>query len=125
MSRKIDNPYAELETLFHVPNRLAIVSALAGAPTGLTFAELKAACNLTDGNLSRHLKALQAAGAVRIEKEFVAARPQTTVFLSPEGRDNFLRYLQALESVLKEATRNAVTMQKTSPPEGQTRLAPG
>jgi len=97
------NPYAALERLFHEPNRLAIMSALCSAVNGLSFKELKEDCELTDGNLSRHLKTLQEALAVRIEKSFVGARPRTTVFLSDTGRDKFLSYLTALEEVLKRA----------------------
>ena len=78
-----DNLCASLEKLFHEPNRLAIVSALCGADNdGLSFKSLKEDCSLTDGNLSRHLKTLEEAGAVRIEKSFVGSRPRTSSFAS-------------------------------------------
>lgn len=77
------------------------MSALSGAVKGLTFAELKQECELIDGNLSRHLKALEEAGAVMAPKAFVGAKPRTTVFLSARGRAGFLDYRQALEKVLK------------------------
>jgi DNA-binding transcriptional ArsR family regulator len=100
---KTDNPYSALEPIFHEPNRLAIMSALCNAPRGLTFTELKTECNLTDGNLSRHLKALEEAKAIKVKKSFVGVKPQTTVLLSDKGRDSFLQYLQALEEVLQKA----------------------
>lgn len=103
MSIQDENPYAALERIFHEPNRLAIMSALCGSSDGLTFGELKEECDLTDGNLSRHLKALEEARAIRIKKTFVGARPQTTVLLSDKGRESFLEYLKALEEVLKKA----------------------
>ncbi len=99
------NPYAELERVFHEPGRLAVMSALGGAPAGLVFTNLKEECRLTDGNLNRHLKVLQDAGAVRLEKEFVGLKPRTTVFLSDQGRESFLRYLEALEQVLRQAEK--------------------
>ena len=99
-------PYDGLERVFHEPNRLAIMSALGGAAEGLSFGELKARCNLTDGNLSRHLKTLEEAEAVRIEKRFVGARPRTTVFMTRAGRQAFLEYLQALEEVLLTAAES-------------------
>lgn len=105
MPKKAENPYSELERIFHEPKRLAIMSSLLGAPDGLTFTELKTNCELTDGNLNRHLKALEEAKAVRIRKEFVGNRPQTTVLLSKQGRASFLQYLQALEAVLTDAAR--------------------
>ena len=102
-----DNPYAHLERIFHEPGRLTIMTNLLGAPDGLTFTELKAACNLTDGNLSRHLKVLEEANAVTAKKRFVKNRPQTTVFLSKAGREDFMAYLQALETVLLDAAAKA------------------
>ena len=99
------NPHELLEKIFHEPNRLAIMSGLCAAQGGLTFAELKAACNLTDGNLSRHLAVLEEAQAVRIKKEFVGVKPRTTVFLTDTGLDRFNDYLAALEEVLEQARR--------------------
>jgi DNA-binding transcriptional ArsR family regulator len=104
-----DNPYPRLERIFHEPGRLTIMTNLLGAPDGLTFTELKTACNLTDGNLSRHLKVLEKAKAVTAKKRFVKNRPQTTVFLSKDGREDFMAYLQALEAVLLEAATKAGT----------------
>ncbi len=105
MTTENGNPYEALERIFHEPNRLAIMSALCAAPgrAGLTFNELKAACALTDGNLNRHLKALEDAGAVRIEKAFVRAKPRTTIRLSARGLDRFSEYLAALDEVLVKA----------------------
>lgn len=108
-----DNPYPRLERIFHEPGRLTIMSNLLGAPHGLTFSELKEACDLTDGNLSRHLKALEKAKAITIKKSFVKNRPQTKVALSDQGREDFMAYLQALEAVLLDAAS------KVSPQEGK------
>jgi len=103
-----------LERIFHEPNRLAIMSAVCAAEKGLSFTELKEACRLTDGNLNRHLKALEEAGAVRIEKTFVQSKPRTTVRISRKGLDQFSDYLAALEGVLEKA-RKAVPAEKKKP----------
>jgi DNA-binding transcriptional ArsR family regulator len=96
--------YDALERIFHEPNRLAIMSALCGAARqGLTFGALKDTCRLTDGNLNRHLKVLEQAEAVRIEKAFVDNKPRTTVYLSGTGLKRFNEYLAALAAVLKQA----------------------
>jgi len=92
-----------LGKIFHEPSRLAIMSALCAAPGGLTFNDLKAACKLTDGNLSRHLAVLEEAGAVRVKKAFVGVKPRTTVFITDVGLDRFNDYLTALEEVLEQA----------------------
>ena len=59
----MDNPYEALERIFHEPSRLAIMSELCAVHQGLAFNELKERCGLTDGNLSRHLAALEKAHA--------------------------------------------------------------
>jgi len=103
MNRNPDTLYSRLERIFHEPARLIIMSQLLGTIEGVTFTDLRDACGLTDGNLSRHLAALERAKAIRIDKSFVGHRPQTRVCLSKQGRDDFLEYLQALEAVLLEA----------------------
>ncbi len=103
MSSNGTNPHARLERVFHEPHRLSIMTKLLGKPGGITFTDLKVQCDLTDGNLSRHLKALTQSKSVSIKKRFVRNRPQTTVSLSKRGREDFLAYLQALESVLLDA----------------------
>lgn len=116
MSNTTDNPYPHLERVFHEPGRLTIMSNLLGAPDGLTFSELKKQCDLTDGNLSRHLKALEKVKAVTIKKRFVKNRPQTKVTLSDRGREDFMAYLQALEAVLLDAAEKAGTGDHKSVP---------
>ena len=100
-----ENPYDALEKIFHEPNRLAIMSHLCAADDGMSFAELRDACNLTDGNLNRHLKVLEEAGAVKVAKSFVDAKPRTTICISKTGLDRFGEYLAALSEVLQKASR--------------------
>jgi DNA-binding transcriptional ArsR family regulator len=98
---------AALERLFHEPSRLAILSALCAARDGLSFTELRDACRLTDGNLSRHLKALEEDGVVKIRKAFVDDKPRTTVALTRDGLTRFSLYLDTLSAVLQDARRAA------------------
>ncbi len=95
-----------LERVFHEPSRLAILSALCAAERGLPFVELRDVCRLTDGNLNRHLKVLEEAGTVRIDKRFVGNKPRTTVRISAEGLRRFQEYLAALSLVLKQAQQS-------------------
>jgi len=114
MPKDKDNLYVHLERIFHEPGRMAIMSNLLGASNGMTFSQLKNACDLTDGNLSRHLKALEKARAVTIKKRFVKNRPQTTVVLSKHGQADFMAYLQALEAVLLDAAAKVNTQKATN-----------
>ena len=95
--------YEALERIFHEPHRLAIMSALCAAEKGMSFTELREGCGLTDGNLNRHLKVLDEAGAIEIRKAFVKEKPRTTVSLSKKGLNRFHEYLEALEDVLNKA----------------------
>ncbi len=103
MTKQTDNPYDDLKKIFHEPKRMAIMSALCAADSGLTFTELKLQCEMSDGNLNRHLKVLTEAGAINIKKKFVGLKPQTTVYLSKKGIAQFNEYLIALSQVLNQA----------------------
>lgn len=116
------SPYDQLERVFHEPKRLAIISSLITSAKGKTFGELKEECDLTDGNLSRHLKTLSENGIIDIKKRFVGVRPQTTVALTSTGRNRFIKYIEALESVIKKAEKNIQRAEGRSSSESSTML---
>lgn len=94
-----------IESVFHQPRRLDIMSELCGAEGGLSFGELKARCGLTDGNLNRHLQALQKEGAIKVKKSFIGVKPHTSVSVTAKGRQRFIEYLGNLEAILKAASQ--------------------
>jgi predicted ArsR family transcriptional regulator len=71
-------------------------------PDGLSFTELQSACDLTDGNLNRHLHALAEVGIVATDKQRAAGRPLTTYRITKRGRQRFLAYVDELESVVND-----------------------
>lgn len=99
--------YAGLDRTIHEKARLGVLTSLVGHPKGLPFPDLKRLCNLTDGNLSRHLAVLQEAGLVSLEKGHAHNRPQTLCRLTPAGRARFLEYLTVLEQVVRDAAAAA------------------
>ncbi|HVU86290.1 MAG TPA: transcriptional regulator [Pirellulales bacterium] len=99
--------YQGLERVLHEKARLGIMTSLVTRPEGLLFNELKRLCELTDGNLSRHLDTLREAGLVELWKGFENKRPQTLCRLSRAGRDRFLKYLAELERVVHDAQHSA------------------
>lgn len=104
MSLPAERPASHhLERIFHEPSRLAILSELCASAHGVTFNDLKDSCDLTDGNLSRHLRALEEAGVVGIRKELARPRPRSRVFLTDSGRRQFQAYLETLQEVLLRA----------------------
>jgi len=90
-----------IDAVIHERVRLAIVSALAVAPE-MSFNELKAMLELTDGNLSAHSRTLEAAGYIEIEKSFQGRRPLTTMRLTPAGRAAFQEYLATLKRIIEQ-----------------------
>ena len=92
----------DLDRVIHERLRLAIVSALAAAEK-LSFRELKAMLNASDGNLSVHARKLEDAGYVSCRKSFDGRVPRTEYRLTADGRRAFERYLNHLESLVRNA----------------------
>ena len=95
--------YEGLDRVIHERARLSVLTSLMGNPKGLTFGDLKQLCNLTDGNLSRHLRVLEKARMVEITKEHARNRPQTLCRISAAGKTRYIEYLSTLEQVVRDA----------------------
>ena len=101
---KADAPfsYEGLDRVMHEKARLGVLTSLVSHPKGLSFADLKKLCGLTDGNLSRHLQVLHEAGLVELLKGYEGNRPHTTCRITPSGRTRFVNYLSVLEQVVRD-----------------------
>ena len=91
--------------LLHDRTRLGIVAALAGSDT-LTFVELKALLDTTDGNLSVHARKLEDAGFVTCRKTFADRRPRSEYRLTAQGRRALQRYLDHMEALVEHTRRS-------------------
>ncbi len=100
--RKTTATPASLDRLIHDRTRLAIVSALAAQET-LSFSELKAATETTDGNLSVHARKLEDAGYVTCSKGFDGRLPRTEFGLTGAGRKALKKYLDHMEAIIQGA----------------------
>src|SRR5262245_53789884 len=96
-----------LDNLIHHRLRLGIVSALAAAER-LTFNEIKALLQTTDGNLSVHARKLEDASYVTCIKGFDGRRPRTEYQLTARGRRELTRYLTHMEALIR-ATWDTLT----------------
>jgi DNA-binding MarR family transcriptional regulator len=85
----------QIDDVIHGRVRLGVMAYLA-ASDAAEFNELKARLGATDGTLSVHLRKLEEAGYIAIEKSFRNRRPLTRARLTAEGRKAFKRYLDAL-----------------------------
>ena len=91
----------EIDDVIHGRVRLGVMAYLASA-NAAEFNELKRRLQVTDGNLSVHLRKLEDAGYVEVEKSFVGRKPLTRLKLTPGGRDAFLAYLDAIGRLVGE-----------------------
>jgi len=91
----------EIDDVIHGRMRLGIMAYLADAEVA-DFNTLKAALNATQGNLSIHLRKLEDAGYIAIEKSFLGRKPLTRARLTEAGRRAFTAYLDAIARLLDE-----------------------
>lgn len=105
--------YEGLDRVIHERARLSVLTSLISHPKGLSFADLKQLCALTDGNLSRHLAVLEKAKMVEIVKGYEHNRPLTTCRITSSGRKRYLEYLSTLEQVVRDAAKG--TREDTTP----------
>jgi DNA-binding MarR family transcriptional regulator len=88
-----------IDDVIHGRMRLGIMAYLASAEVA-DFNELKAALEATQGNLSIHLRKLEEAGYITIEKSFLGRKPLTRARLTEPGRKAFAEYLDAISRLL-------------------------
>jgi len=88
-----------IDDVIHGRMRLGIMVYLSDAESA-DFTELKTVLEATQGNLSVHLKKLEEAGFVAIDKSFRDNKPLTRVSITREGRKAFSAYLDAIGSLI-------------------------
>lgn len=94
-------PFLNLDRVIHEKGRLAIMSLLAAADS-LAFTEMRDTLEMTDGNLTAHLRTLHEAGYVAFTKSLEGTRPLTTYFLTAKGRKVFTGYIDLLEQIVRQ-----------------------
>lgn len=94
---------AELNEVIHQPVRLRIMAALVSLEEGVEvdFAYLRQLLKVTDGNLGAHLRKLEEAGFITIQKTFVERKPRTFITATHQGCRVFQEHVEALQAILK------------------------
>ncbi len=94
----------ELNEIIHQPIRLRIMAALVTLKTddAVDFTYLRDLLEVTDGNLGAHLRKLEEADYIAINKEFVDRKPRSFISATPGGRKVFQEHVSALEEILKK-----------------------
>jgi DNA-binding MarR family transcriptional regulator len=103
---KAAHPSLALDEIVHQRVRLGILAILSEAPE-CTFTTVRDDLQLTDGNLSRHLRVLEDAGLVQIRKGYEGRRPCTWLALTRSGRKALRDEIAALEQLVSRLRRTA------------------
>ncbi len=104
----------DIDRVFHEKARLGIMTTIIGSPDGMNFNELKELCDLTDGNLNRHLKVLVDTTVLSVRKTGQGRNTNSHYKLTAKGRKAFEKYLTALEAILN-AAKTSADQQSRSP----------
>lgn len=93
----------DLNKAFENNIRLAIMSALMvnDFMDFNTLKDLLDPLKITDGNLASHIKHLESAAYVTIEKSFIGKKTNTKYRVTYKGRKAFEQHLEALEKILR------------------------
>lgn len=88
-----------IDEVIHARMRLGIMAYL--ARMGDTdFPVLKQALGATQGNLSVHLRTLEEAGYLALDKRIEDRKTRTTARMTPAGREAFAAYIAALGALI-------------------------
>ena len=89
----------QIDDVIHGRMRLGIMAYLADAEAA-DFNELKELLQATQGNLSVHLRKLEEAEYIAIEKSFLNRKPLTRARITDKGKAAFKAYLEALGKLI-------------------------
>ena len=89
----------DVDRVTHAPAWLAVLTYLYVVESA-DFVFLMRVTGLTWGNLSTHLRRLEDAGYVEIEKGYKGRKPSTMIRLSDEGWAAFREYKARMQQVL-------------------------
>lgn len=64
------------------------------------FNRLKELLEVTDGNLASHLKALETANYITVEKSFINRKPNTRYAVTKLGNIAFKKHIEAIEKLI-------------------------
>ncbi len=91
-----------INKFIHEKARLLILTHLSSTERReVTFNDLKAALDMTAGNLSVQLRNLEEAEYVRVIKVIEDRKTLTKVSLTAKGYEEFMKYLNNLEKLIR------------------------
>jgi len=94
-------PLKTVDKVIHEPARLNIMAHLYVIESA-DFLFMMRQTGLTFGNLSAHMSKLEAAGYIKIIKEFVGKKPHTKLKLTEKGKLAFDEYRKQMKQFFNE-----------------------
>jgi DNA-binding MarR family transcriptional regulator len=91
-----------LDPIIHPPTRLQIAAMLA-AVNEAEFALVRETTGVSDSVLSKHVRAMEEAGYLRVRKAPAGGKTRTWLALTQAGRDAFARHVKALQALAAAA----------------------
>ena len=92
--------YREIDDVIHGRVRLSVMAYLSGAGAA-DFTLLRKKVGVTDGNLSVHIRKLEEAGYIKVEKKFSERRSLTICHLTDKGRESWIAYIARMEALMR------------------------
>jgi DNA-binding transcriptional ArsR family regulator len=92
----------EIDRIIHEPVRLRVLILLSGVKEA-EFSFILKALQLTNGNLSVHIRKLEDAGYVSMIKTFVGRVPKTMFSITSEGKRALSQYWQAMDQLRNQS----------------------
>jgi DNA-binding transcriptional ArsR family regulator len=98
--------HTQIDDLIHSRIRLAIMAVLASVKEA-DFTFIRDQINATDGNLSVHMRKLEDAGYIEVDKQFEGRKPVSRYALTKAGRAAFQAYVDHLGNMIKPVSGQA------------------
>ena len=103
----MSHPASELDDLVHQRVRLGVLAIVHEADRA-EFGFLQDTLELTSGNLSRHLQALDDAGLVAVERGYEGKRPRSWIKITKKGRHALAEELKQLKALIASIEQTGV-----------------
>lgn len=88
-----------INKLFENRVRLGIMAVLI-VNDSYDFNNLKETLDVTDGNLASHLRTLEENELLKVNKQFIGKKPNTSYSITDKGQKLFRIHLKALEDII-------------------------
>jgi DNA-binding MarR family transcriptional regulator len=91
--------HRELDPILDSRLRVGILAMLLNGDS-VDFVHMRDRLESTDGNLAKHLRKLEDAGYIKMEKSFIGRRPRTSYTITAQGRQALAHHVQALGQLI-------------------------